>query len=375
VLLGWLALEARGSPLFVGVVLGLRMLPMLVVGVPTGALADRGDATGIIVRAGLGLVSVELILAGLIGGGLLATWQLPFLALAIGTGHAVAQTARQSVAHVLAGDAALTNAYATLATGLRLGGVAGSLVAGALTARSPVMASMLLAGTHLLATLAARKARPPGESPARPPASRPTSSTMDALRAARAEPAFAWILILTAAVEILGFSYQALLPSLARDVLGVGAGGLGLLNAARSAGGLLATAGAAAYPAFAGTRRQLVLSVAIFGASLVALAIAPSLVTMVVAVLVLNGVASLTDVLSQTLATRALPPERRGQAGGAWVAAVGMSPLGQLQIGALALVVGVPWALALNGLGLVAVAAAGARWPPRSRPGAAGPAG
>src|SRR5262249_14815245 len=43
VALGWLTLELTDSPLMVGVALGLRMAPLLVVGIPAGVLADRGD--------------------------------------------------------------------------------------------------------------------------------------------------------------------------------------------------------------------------------------------------------------------------------------------------------------------------------------------
>jgi hypothetical protein len=47
------------------------------------------------------------------------------------------------------------------------------------------------------------------------------------------------LMALTAGAEILGFAHQAVLPSLARDVLHTGPEGLGALNAARSVGGVL----------------------------------------------------------------------------------------------------------------------------------------
>ena len=43
VVLGWLVLDLTNSPLWVGVALALRMAPLLVVGLPAGVLADRGD--------------------------------------------------------------------------------------------------------------------------------------------------------------------------------------------------------------------------------------------------------------------------------------------------------------------------------------------
>ena len=50
------------------------------------------------------------------------------------------------------------------------------------------------------------------------------------------------LVVLTAGIEVLGFSYLTLLPSLARDVLGVGAAGLGAMTASRSLGGMVGIA-------------------------------------------------------------------------------------------------------------------------------------
>ena len=74
-----------------------------------------------------------------------------------------------------------------------------------------------------------------------------------------------------------------------------------------------------------------------FGASLVALGLAPHLVGFagVVVVLVLvNAAGGLTDLLAQSLMQLSVPAHLRGRAGGAWVVAIGLAPLGQLQIGA-----------------------------------------
>ena len=55
----------------------------------------------------------------------------------------------------------------------------------------------------------------------------------------RRDPMLLTLMFLTAAAEVLGFSHQTLLPSLARDVLHTGPEGLGVLNAARSVGGIV----------------------------------------------------------------------------------------------------------------------------------------
>src|SRR5207247_1231255 len=64
-------------------------------------------------------------------------------------------------------------------------------------------------------------------------------SIVDFVTAMRKDPVLPALMLLTAGAEILGFAHQALFPSLARDVLGVGPEGLGAMNAARSVGGIL----------------------------------------------------------------------------------------------------------------------------------------
>jgi hypothetical protein len=169
---------------------------------------------------------------------------------------------------------------------------------------------------------------------------------------------------------MLGFSHQALLPSLARDVLRVGPEGLGTMNAARSVGGILGLAVASARSASGGAGVLFIGVLTLFGASLVGLGLAPHLVGfagVVVVLVVVNAAGGLTDLLAQSLMQLSVPARLRGRAGGAWVAAIGMAPLGQLQIGAMASLFGVSLALGASGLGLVALAGAAALWFPRLR--------
>ena len=107
-----------------------------------------------------------------------------------------------------------------------------------------------------------------------------------------------------------------------------------------------------------------------FGASLIALGGSPYVVGVVGVVIVLtivNSAGGLTDLLAQSLMQLSVPPHLRGRAGGAWVVAIGLAPLGQLQIGALASLFGVSIALGASGVALVALAGAMAWRFPRIR--------
>ena len=107
-----------------------------------------------------------------------------------------------------------------------------------------------------------------------------------------------------------------------------------------------------------------------FGGSLLALGLAPYVVHfagVVVVLVVVNALGALADLLAQSLLQLSAPAHLRGRAGGAWVVAIGLAPLGQLQIGALATMFGVSVAFGASGLALVALAGATALLFPRLR--------
>jgi len=164
------------------------------------------------------------------------------------------------------------------------------------------------------------------------------------------------LIVVTASVEVLGFSFATILPELATERLGVGAEGLGIIHAIRAAGGF------AAAVALAGTRnfrrRGLAFLVVIysFGLGLIALGAAPNFVTILAGVLAVAALATASDVLTQSMMQLSVPDRLRGRAMGAWVFAIGSAPLGHLEMGALAASVGVGTALGINGVALVLIA-------------------
>src|SRR5438093_1362470 len=164
--------------------------------------------------------------------------------------------------------------------------------------------------------------------------------------------------------------HQTARQGYAHDIAGGGrvVHALALVALTSRLGGLLA--GIAFTSGLGGARGYgpLFLSVLIaFGGSLVALGLAPSFPVVLLVLVGANALGAVTDVLAQTLIQLAVPSGLRGRAGGAWVVSIGMAPLGQFQVGALASLFGVGAALGVNGLALMAVGAAAALLVPRLR--------
>jgi ENTS family enterobactin (siderophore) exporter len=174
--------------------------------------------------------------------------------------------------------------------------------------------------------------------------------------AARAEPRLPLLMALTAAGEVLGFSHQAVLPSLARDILHVGPEGLGTMNGLRQVGGIIGVLGVGRLSQMGGLTTVFVGVLGVFGVAVALLGLAPGYGAVLVLLLVINAVGAVSDILGQSLMQQSVPAALRGRASGAWVVAIGVGPVGQLQIGALVSWLGVTAALGLSGTALVLVA-------------------
>jgi hypothetical protein len=287
-----------------------------------------------------------------------------------GTLRGLEHAARQSYAHDVVGAAGLVSGLAILGVAMRAGWLVGSLGAGAVIARyGSGHAYLFVAAAYLAGGLAMLPAR--AVTPAAPAA--PDSmwqGITSFVNAVNRDRMLLVLMMLTAGAEVLGFAHQALLPSLARDVLKSGPEGLGVLNAARSVGGILGLVVVMTRGSTLGSGTLFLAVLGLFGASLVVLGAAPHVVGFIGVVLVLivaNAAGALADLLAQSLLQLSVPSHLRGQAGGAWVVAIGLAPVGQLQIGALASLFGVSVALGASGLALVVLAGIAALWLPRVR--------
>jgi hypothetical protein len=356
VVLGWLVLDLTNSPLIVGVALALRMAPMLVVGLPAGVLADRGDRLVLLRGANAAIALALTGLGTLTALGRVTIGSILGITLFVGCARALQQVSQQVHTHDLVGPARLTEALGVLGIAMRIGGLTGALLAGRLIAGlGPAVAYLAAASACLLGTLLL-----PRRSAHHAPLPSASTSVWEGLTgflaAARAERRLPMLMALTAAGEVLGFSHQAVLPSLARDVLHVGPEGLGMMNALRQAGGIIGMLGVGRLSQMGGLTSLWASVLGAFGAGVATLGLAPGYGSVLVMLFLVNAVGAVSDVLGQSLMQQAVPAALRGRASGAWVVAIGVGPVGQFQIGALVSWLGVAAALALSGTALVAVA-------------------
>ena len=238
VVLSWLVLERTQSTFLVGVAVAVRMAPLFPMGVLSGVLADRFDR-----RLLLRVLNVALAV-GSAGTGVLIlfdlvdVWHLLVLTFVVGSFRAVHITTRQSFTIDIVGSAGALGGLSHISIAMRLGSICGALLVGLSTAELGAGYGYVVLGVfYLLSSAALVPLRSPGQ--AAPVERRPLMENVrEFVSEIRYNRVLLLLVIVTAAVEVLGFSHQVVLPHHCKGCPGVGcrwAGGTGCLP--RSRGG------------------------------------------------------------------------------------------------------------------------------------------
>ena len=355
-LFGLAVYELSGSTAWVGLSLALYFAPNFFVGAIAGTIADNFDRARVlrVVEAALGVNLFVIGVAFMSGVAGLAV--VLVLTLVSGMIRAAYNPARSSYAFDLTGAERIVSALGTLNISVRIGQLAGALVAGWAAAEIGIGgAYLVLSSAHVFALASFGRQRASAPTP-RAERRSMRSGLVEFFRELGANRPLLILFVVTAAVEVFGFSFLTVLPDLAIDQLGLDAAGLGVLHASRSTGGIIG----GIVMAMAGPSRRLgvvwLAMIAAFGLEVMALGLAPALPVAVVVTVTIAFCAVANDVLTQSMMQLAVPGALRGRAMGAWQVAVGFSTVGHLQIGLLAGAVGTAGALLLNGAALVLVA-------------------
>jgi MFS family permease len=356
VLLGWVVLALTSSEGMVGMVFAVRSAPNLVVGFAAGTLTDRVDRRRLMQLATFGMVGVSLTIAWLLFTQQLKVWHLLLCTGCLGMGQAFEMTARQAYVVDTLGVHRAVQGIALISLAQRFGGVIGSLIAGATLEWGGMALAFLVMGTSYSTGACMLYAlRHPGI--AAPTSREPLwQNAVTYLQALRTNQDMRSLMLSTAAAEMFGFSHQVLLPILAKEVLRVGAGGLGVLTAFRFLGGVIGVGCLTALGEIPRRGRTLLVVLVLFGSGLVLLAYAPHFWLAVACVTFISMLAAATDALHQTLLQISVANELRGRAMGSWIVGTGTAPVGHLEVGYLAGLTSAPLALLVNGLALIVLA-------------------
>jgi len=359
----WLVLQLTGSPVAVGALALVQLLPVTVLGLFVGTLLDRFDVRRVaILCESLSLV-LAATLAALTLSGVVVIAEVFVLAALQGIVNAVDGPARHSMIFQMVGPRDLPNAVAlssSLGTvarilGPAIGGIVvalwGSGVCFVLNA-----ASFLGILTCLLMLDTSKMLRP-----ARDRAARIVGGAAESLRFVRSSRRAGVAFVVVFMLATFSFNYNVLLPLVADKTLHRGAGTFGLIAAVFGAGALVgalinATHGKASL-------RRLLMGAAAFG--VFELLLAPeSTLSAVCLILFAAGIGyTLWGTNALSVLQLEAPERLRGRAAALYFFAFqGGAPLGGLFAGWLVTVGGTTLAFVVGGLVSVATAGWGIFW-------------
>lgn len=365
VAIGWQVYAIHRDPLDLGLV-GLAMfVPLPLLALPAGHLADRYPRRTVLALA-IGLdAAVAIGLLGVTRAGAGSTW--PFFALAFCTGVASALGAPAGRAMVpsLVPQEILVRALAQRSVAFQLSVIAAPALGGLLFAIQPELvygASVAFSLLALAAVLALHSGRDGagGGSP-------DLASVLGGVRLVRRTPVLFGAISLDLFAVLFGGAV-ALLPVFARDVLEVGPAGLGILRAAPAAGALLAAIVLVRKPIHRHAGRTLLTVVALYGVTMIVFGLSETMWLSLLALAVGGAVDMVSMVLRQTILPLVTPDELRGRVNAVEMVFISASnELGAFESGVAAALVGAVPAVVIGGVLTIGVAVAWARFFPDLR--------
>ena len=355
VTLGWLAYDMSGSGAILGAVNGLRSLPLLFLGPFGGVAADRFDKKQLMFTTQVFLMLTAALFATVIVTGHLQVWHIFVFSAATGVAWAFNMPVRQSIVPNVVPREDMMNAMALNSAGFNVTRIIGPTLAGLMIAKlGPSENFYLQALAYLGVAAMVVQLRLPDI---------PRSGKGNVLQSLAEGSKYVWKhptlrtqMTLALVPVVIALPYVSLLPILAKDTLGKGAGGYGIMMSAPGIGAVTATLIIASLK---GVKRQgLLLLAAIFALGLVLILVALSRsFWLSCGLLVLVGACQMAYMTTnQTVLQLSTPDEYRGRVMGIYMLNQGLLPLGSLFGGVMSDVFSAPIALATMG-GMVSLLA------------------
>jgi len=235
----WLMATLTTSALMVALVQSASTAPTLLFGLFAGTLADIVDRRRVIIVTQVLLFAASLILGSAALFGIIGPATLLFLTFLVGAGFTFYLPAQQASINELVSRAELSRAVALGSVAFNVARALGPALAGAIAAALS-SGSALVVGAFFFVPMfvAMRRTRPPEVALPGVP-ERLLSGVMIGLRYVRHSLPMRALIIRNLAFSVCASAFWALLPVIARDQLGLGAGGFGLLSASFGIGAIV----------------------------------------------------------------------------------------------------------------------------------------
>lgn len=358
---GWLALQKTDSPLFVGLTGFAGGIPLLFLALPAGVVIDRFDRRKVLMAAQVGVMTVAALFALLVGTDLIQRWSILLLALLYGVVMSFVFPTRNAIVPALVDRPSLANAVALNAAGQNATRVVGPSLAGLLIALIGISGTFAVAAAMQIVALYWTAQLPGSASEKSARGGTLWTSLTLGLRVVAKDPFLIGLILLATATTVLIMPYINLMPVFARDELGLGSTGLGVLMASSGLGSVAGALSVARYRKLATWPGVQIVTAAGFAGLVLLFAITPSMLLATLLLFAAGLMSASYMAINQTVLQLKVEDDVRGRVLSIYLLTWGMLPLGQLPLGALADRIGAPaatviaCAVALGCIGLIAL--------------------
>jgi MFS family permease len=347
--LGWVILIISNSPFLLGLNGFLAQVPSLVFALPGGTIADRLSRRKLMLITQTSMMLLALLLAVLTSIRQITITEILAISFLTGVASALNYPAYQALIPDLIPREDLMNGIALNSAQFNMSRAIGPTVAGLAMGTLGAAACFYLNSVSFLALIIALLAItiPPVHREKGP---RFWGAMVEGVRYLNKHRMVILLLTVPACLSLLGLPFIVLMPAVARNMIGVGATGLGYLMGGAGLGAVAAALFIAARGTSENRGRLILSSATLFSLALILLSRAQTFWGAFFLLAVMGGtiVGSLT--LANTTLQMTTPPQLRGRVMAMYYMAMsGLMPFGSLQAGAMAQAVGTRFALGFGG--------------------------
>jgi MFS family permease len=358
VAVGWELYERTGDAFSLGLVGLVQVIPVMLLSLPAGYIADRYNRKQVVLISQLVLIVCALALAGLS----LTQGALPlfYLVLAlIGAARAFNNPAESALTpqvippeHFFSAATWSTSVWQLSSV---LGPAIGGLIIGLTKQAAMVYVVNAVAGAALVIALLLIRSRQVSYADTEEP---PLQALRGGLRFVKNTQIILASITLDMFAVLLGGA-TFLLPIFAKDVLHVDAAGLGIMRAAPSIGAVLVAMIITRLPPFRYAGRTLLLAVAGFGIATIIFGLSTNFWLSLAMLAALGGLDMVSVIIREALLLTYTPDEMRGRVGAVNTIFIGTSnEFGGFESGVAATLLGPVGAVVFGGIGTLLVVAA-----------------
>lgn len=348
VVMGWLVFETTNSAFWVGAVGAAMGVGQVGFGIFAGVLLDRFDKRYVLIIFQLIGAILPLVIGILVLSEQIALWHLFLANLIIGVISAVRAPAFNTITFQLVGKKGILNAVAAMNMSSNFAGILSPLVTGILIDQFNESGGFFLATVFGLIGVASIS-QISGNFQTKVDKEPMLKAAISGLQYVWAHAKLRQLVSLSLIVETFGFSYRVMLPVIAQNVLGLDATGYGVLSSARSIGATLGTLFIASLGDYKHKGWLLLYSVTGAGITIILFGLSPFYSLSLILVTILGAMMTSYDTTMRSLVLMLAGDAWRGRVQSIYTLTYGFLPVGGFVTGTIAELIGVSYALVING--------------------------